>query len=465
MLRHESAAALRTILAPALVWLLAPSSQSVHAQRITAAPADGEVIQEVDVVHRRTLADDCGDAERPPAQRVVSCTQAMAQMRPAELAKDLDEREDRLLGKTPMAGDPRGNALPEKTALGRLLDERGLALAALGKHPEAIADFTQALQLNNRDLAAFCARANLYLDVNPNREILINSNLQVEAFVDSSVAKTWMAGISFYNQGVKQESLRQPDQALDAYRNAVALLPAFARAHALFGRLLIPKDPNAALAELTYALQLDASSPALINRASLNLSLGRLEPALQDFTQIIARDAADHLAYLSRGLIKERLGNLPGALEDYSRSIALAPSAAAHFDRANAYVQMQEPQQALAEFNAALAIDPQNIQALIGRADLQYGQGDLAASLGDYTRLVAAQPRSADAHFKRGSVYFDLGNYPAAIRDFSASLTLDPQQPAALYNRALAAEHLGSKQDAEQDRRRARALEVGANGP
>ncbi len=154
---------------------------------------------------------------------------------------------------------------------------------------------------------------------------------------------------------------------------------------------------------------------------------------------------------------KEQLGNLQSALDDYGRSIAVAPSASAHFDRANLYVQLDQPDKALVDFNAALAIDPKNIKALLGRADMNYGARRLAESLADYSRAVDAQPRNADVFFKRGSVYFDMGEFAAAYRDYSVSLTLDPRQPDVLRNRALAAARMGTLTDAQKDRQRAQA--------
>jgi tetratricopeptide (TPR) repeat protein len=241
----------------------------------------------------------------------------------------------------------------------------------------------------------------------------------------------------------------------------VLLLPSFARAHVDLGRLLKGTDSTASLEELGDAIRLDPWIPgaaAFKARASLNLSLGQLEPALEDLSQIIARDDLDGIAYLNRGFVKEQRGSLEGALEDYSRSIGIAATVKAYFNRANVYVQLEEPDQALADFSAALALDPGNVPALIGRADLNHADRRYAESRDDYTRLIAAQPNNAELFFKRGNVYFDMGNFAAAYGDYSASLVLDPNQPDVLYNRAVTAERMGSTRDAEQDRRRARAL-------
>jgi tetratricopeptide (TPR) repeat protein len=439
---------LRSVEWPLLICLLVPFSTSVPAQ-----------IEEVVVTARRHNQDAqvCVDIAQVPAQRVTSCTQALQQpvMDESELAGYMDRYRHALLGTAEMVRDGRGGALLGITYRGMLLDLRANALTVLGRCDEAIADYTQALELNRGDLVAFASRSNLVLDKTPGRTILIESDL------GAGVRKDWAEGMDFYNKGVQFESHGEFDRAIDAYRKAVGFVPSFARAHSDLGRLLKAKDPSAALEQLTDAIQLDPWIPgaaAFKARVTLNLSLGRLEPALEDLNQIILRDDKDGVAYLDRGSIKERQGRLDGALADYGRSIEIAPSASAYFNRANAYVQMEEPDWALADFSACLAMDPKNVAALMGRADLNYANRRFAESRDDYTRLIAAQPKNADLIFKRGNVYFDMGNFAAAYRDYSASLVLDPNQPDVLYNRAVTAERMGSRKDAESDRQRARAL-------
>ena len=435
---------------PALViGLFAPFFPCGHAAQI-------DQIDEVVVTARRHSAQVCVDVAQSPTQRVAACTRALQQpvIGETELAEFMIQFSRALLGNAEMIRDGRGAALPGVTYRGMLLDLRANALTLLGRREEAIVDLTDALDLNRRDLVAFATRSSLILDKGYDRTI-------PQSDLDEDVRKVWAEGIKTYNDGVKFESRGQFDRALDAYHNAVRLLPSFARAHVDLGRLLKAKDPGASLAELTDAIQLDPWIPgaaAFKGRVALNLSLGRLEPALDDLSQIIARDDKDGVAYLDRGFIKEKQGNLEGALGDYSRSIELAPSASAYFDRANVYVQLDDPDRAVVDFGAALAINPKYVPALIGRADLNYTARRFADSLTDYTRLLAAQPKDADLFFKRGNVYFDMGNFAAAYRDYSVSLALDPDQPDVLYNRAVTSERMGSVKDAENDRRRARAL-------
>jgi tetratricopeptide (TPR) repeat protein len=385
----------------------------------TASATPGAVLGDFATVKKS--ADICADATQPTAARVASCTLVMKQ--------------------TVLGGQE----------LAHVLDNRANALMALGKRDDALADLNAAIVANPRDEIGLASRATLYMDTN--RPDLAEMDLGKLKLINPQ------NGTTFYNAGVTEQAGGALDKAVDDYRTAVRLLPSFAPAHAALGVVLKAKDPNAALAEFNRALELDAQSMALNSRANLYLSLGQLEESIRDFDELIAHDSSDSLAYLNRGVAKEQQGNLQSALEDYGRSIAVAPSASAHFDRANLYVQLDQPDKALADFNAALVIDPKNIKALIGRADMNYGIRRLAESLADYTRVVAAQPKNADVFFKRGSVYFDMGDFAAAYRDYSVSLALDPTQSDVLRNRALAAERMGTTKDPHQDRPRAQATE------
>jgi tetratricopeptide (TPR) repeat protein len=251
---------------------------------------------------------------------------------------------------------------------------------------------------------------------------------------------------------------------MEDYRSAVRLQPSFAPASAALGRLLKDKDPNEAIAELSAAIRLDPRSPALRSRAILYLALARFDDALHDFDRVIANDGSDSLAFLDRGVAQEKLGNLEGAIRDYSHSIELAPMAPAYVNRGNGYVHMRQMEQALADFNAALALEPANLAALMGRAQASYARKSMSESLVDYSRVIELDPKNVTAYFRRGNVHFDLREYAAAFSDYSDSLKLDPNQPVVLYNRSLAAARMGRLKDAANDRRRALALDASVAG-
>ncbi|HEY6456267.1 MAG TPA: tetratricopeptide repeat protein [Steroidobacteraceae bacterium] len=364
---------------------------------------------------------NCFDAKRPPSERISSCTMVIEQ----------------------------GNV--GKTNTAKLYVARGTVLNDLGKHDEAIADFTHAIALDPHDQIAYSNRA---------AEYLTSSRFELAVADLTEVIRADPAnGMAFYNRATAYERSGERNKALEDYRNAARLLPSFAAANAALGRLLKASNPDAALSELSAAIQQDPKSPALRSRAILYLSLGRFEQALRDFNQVIASNSSDSIAFLDRGVTNDKIGNMDGAISDYGRSIALVPSVIAYVDRGGAYSRLQQPERALADFDAALKIDSNNLDALLGRANAHYARKELDASLNDYTRVIGADPKNAVAYFKRGNIHLDSLEFAQACSDYTASLKLDPNQPVTLYNKAIAETRLGRLQDAAEDRRRALALD------
>lgn len=337
-------------------------------------------------------------------------------------------------------------------------NDRGAALTALKRYDEALPDFARAIALDPHDTVALSNRATLYLASN-------RANLAI-ADLSTVIRKDPFNARALYYRGLAYERAQALESAAQDLRSSVRIEPS-AQVYEALGRVLARKDPQAGLAELSEAIRLDPHSPALRSRAILYLSLGRFEPAIHDLDQAIANDSSDEIAYLDRGVAEEELGNLPMALADYSRSIEIETTAAALVDRGSIYLRLGQPQKALGDFDAALAIEPDNVPALIGRANANYSPDEqdperLAGSLSDFTRVIAASPSNAGAYYMRGDIHFDLKQYAAAYSDFSKSLELDPNQPAVLANRALAAERLGRSAEAAADRRAARMLEAAA---
>jgi tetratricopeptide (TPR) repeat protein len=363
----------------------------------------------------------CFDQAQPAAKRITGCTVAIE------------------------------NGHLDKSAAAKVYVGRGVALSAADRNADAITDFTRAIAADPKNLNAYTNRATLRIAAN--QLDLAIADLTVVVVADPH------NGMAFYNRATTYERSGKVEMALDDYQTVMRLQPSFAPAAAAVGRLLKGKDPQAALAQLSNAIQLDPHSPALASRATLYLSMDRFADALRDLDQVVANNAADDLTYLNRGVANARLGHIDAAIRDYARSIELAPSSAAYIDRGNAYAQSQQLEKAASDYNSALALDPKSVPALIGKASTSYSRKQRMASLEDYTHVIELDPANAFAYFKRGNLHLDFNEFAAALSDYSQSLQLDPNQPLALYNRYLAEARLGHREEAAEDRQRAVSLD------
>jgi tetratricopeptide (TPR) repeat protein len=133
-----------------------------------------------------------------------------------------------------------------------------------------------------------------------------------------------------------------------------------------------------------------------------------------------------------------------------SRAIELYPDRAAipYNNRGLAYDSLGDRDRALADYNVAIAISPEFVDAYINRG-IVYGEGSLfGKAVEDFNRALAIDPMSAKAYLNRGAAYLGMGDYGAAINDLERATTLDPANAAAFYNLGLAYMETGQREKA-----------------
>lgn len=79
------------------------------------------------------------------------------------------------------------------------------------------------------------------------------------------------------------------------------------------------------------------------------------------------------------------------------------------------------------------------IATLLLKRGLKYhAKGDNDRAMADYDAAIRLDPQNADAFYNRGVEYRNKGDYDRAIADFDEVIRLDPQDARAFMNRAFA---------------------------
>lgn len=109
-------------------------------------------------------------------------------------------------------------------------------------------------------------------------------------------------------------------------------------------------------------------------------------------------------------------------------------------DRGLAHQQAARYAQAAADYEAALALEPDHPDALhlLGLVAQQQGDHDAAGRWID--RAIAADPDAAEFHANRGEVFRSLRQFDQAIASYQRSLDLEPGRVEVLRNLGLAAQ-------------------------
>jgi tetratricopeptide (TPR) repeat protein len=93
---------------------------------------------------------------------------------------------------------------------------------------------------------------------------------------------------------------------------------------------------------------------------------------------------------------------------------------------------------ALSEFTRAINLNPQYLDAYLGRAQVKFSLGDDLGVVEDCHRVLGLKPDTVHAQYLLGRAYHRLGDVRAAIDGYSQAIVLVKDNAKAYYNRGLA---------------------------
>ncbi|MDA0206927.1 MAG: tetratricopeptide repeat protein [Acidobacteria bacterium] len=154
----------------------------------------------------------------------------------------------------------------------------------------------------------------------------------------------------------------------------------------------------------------------------------------------------------ARAIYRIDLHQFDAALADLDRAVKLAESPYIRFLRGLALCQSGRHAESLADFDAAIAGQPENAQFYRGRALARVEVGMAADALADADHLVALAPQQAASHYARGRSLAALGRDREALAQYDEAIRQRPELVYPLRARADSLERLGETTRAAADR-------------
>jgi tetratricopeptide (TPR) repeat protein len=131
------------------------------------------------------------------------------------------------------------------------------------------------------------------------------------------------------------------------------------------------------------------------------------------------------------------------ALACFDKARALAPDDAdILYQHANALLSLDRPREALAEFQAVLARAPHHVEAHINSGLARATLGLTEAALADFDAALMLLPNHPIAHFNRGGVLLQLARYADAVAANDRAIAAAPDHVGAWLNRGRALSQL-----------------------
>jgi tetratricopeptide (TPR) repeat protein len=158
------------------------------------------------------------------------------------------------------------------------------------------------------------------------------------------------------------------------------------------------------------------------------------------------------VAYRNRGNARADAGVNAEALADFDQAVVLRPDDASGFaGRARVRLALKDLDAAIVDYSEALRLVPGSVASLAGRGHAYFIRGDTAAAIADFTEAIKFNPKSASTYNRRGLAYRKSGDFARAIDDYTAALTLNPLYALAYNNRGYVYEAQGRKDEAITD--------------
>lgn len=256
-------------------------------------------------------------------------------------------------------------------------------------------------------------------------------------------------------QGKHKESLECFEKVLRADPNNIF-------AHCYKGVVLFQLERwNESLAANDAALQLDKDCIfALNSKAAILNILGKNTEAkaLRERAISLQPKQNDALSYFGRGLANAELERFNPAIADYTAALKINPGLAdAYYNRAQAYRGFQSVpkekwcEMAIADCNTALQICPQFEPAYVMRAECYARLDKLDLAIADYASAITIDPRDAWAYYRRGTLHRAQGRNDLAIADYTSALAINPKYADVYFDRGKTYYQQKDYQSAQRD--------------
>jgi len=292
---------------------------------------------------------------------------------------------------------------------------------------------------------------------------------------------------SWYNLGGTYRALNRPDDALAAYRQAVAIKADYAVAHREIGRILITKgDLRGAITSLNTALQISPNDfSTLCELAAAYSQAGNFSEAEDLFTRALRINPSDAQTNYNIATVKLELkkyneainhaniavnANQANSVYVYTLAVALeatgandlavsAYKSAAAIDTrylrprinlGSLYLTMGRLSDAITYLNEAYAIEPSNFEVNNNLGAVYSRQENWTYSIVHYERALSVRNNDAMVHFNLARAYAGAGDLQKALTSYQSVLRLAPDNWDAMYELGMTCITLGHNTDARR---------------
>jgi tetratricopeptide (TPR) repeat protein len=148
--------------------------------------------------------------------------------------------------------------------------------------------------------------------------------------------------------------------------------------------------------------------------------------ALTAFSEALMLDPNLIRAWSARGVVRRRMGDLAGALEDFQEAVRRNPDdIRCWFHCGELHAGRREYPQAIDAFTAVLRLEPDNVEAYRQRGLCHASNGDVDKALADQAKAIDLAPNDPWAYYYRANLHRLRNDLDRAFEDYTAAIARD----------------------------------------
>ncbi len=323
---------------------------------------------------------------------------------------------------------------------GPTYEAKAEVLARMKKYDEALAVLDKARQLSPDSVMPLIERARIHT-----RQAKLDAAMEdldrALAMDPGDVTVLMMRASLYQDKGDNRKALADVEHVLKLRPKSARAI----RAHAL---LLAESDRiDEAVGELEKLHKRDPKDTAtLLQLAMLYAAQKKPAKAIETYTALLAVEPTEWRAFRGRGDAYAELGKQAETLADYEKAqgeleklYKLNPKdTATLLQLAVLYGAQKKPAKAIETYTALLAVDPSEWHALRGRADTYLNVGRQAEAIADYEKALKIEPQdhsllnnlawvlatSPDAKLRNGRRAIELATLACKVTEYKLAYIL-----------------------------------------
>lgn len=209
------------------------------------------------------------------------------------------------------------------------------------------------------------------------------------------------------------------------------------------------KNHEEAIADFSMAIELDSLDfEAYHNRGIVFYDQNKYALAADDFQKSIAINPEFDETYAYLGLLNYKQTNYEKAIDYYNVAISINSTKSNFFyNRALCKQALKDYEEAEIDFRSAIKNKPSS-NSHWGLANLYFEQKKYEKAIAEYEKAIQLNPNNSALYFNKGICFYENNQFEPSIEDFKQVIAIDEEYIDALWYLVLSHKALGKTERA-----------------